>query len=61
MAGADFGVRLLGVVPDVAVRLRIEDVEMLGPDGAVVEWETRIAAAARASLERLARARGNGR
>lgn len=55
------GLQEEGVVPDVSVRLRIEDVEMLGPDGAVVEWETRIAAAARAALDRLARARGSGR
>jgi hypothetical protein len=55
------GLQEAGVVPDVAVRLRIEDVEMLGADGAVVEWETRIAAAARAALDRLARARGSGR
>jgi hypothetical protein len=41
--------------------VRSEDVEMLGADGAVVEWETRIAAAARAALDRLARARGSGR
>lgn len=55
------GLQEQGVVPDVAVRLRLEDVDLLGPDGAVVEWETRVGAAARAALERLARTRGSGR
>ncbi|MBX3465046.1 MAG: hypothetical protein KF830_17900 [Planctomycetes bacterium] len=44
------GLQTEGVVPDVAVRLTLADVEALGPDAAVRDWEERLAAAAEAAL-----------
>jgi C-terminal processing protease CtpA/Prc len=41
-----------GVVPDVSVRLTLDDVERLGPDEAARDWEQRLFDAARARLQR---------
>ncbi len=40
-----------GVVPDVPVRLTLDDVERLGPDAAVEDWRSRLLAAAQRALE----------
>jgi carboxyl-terminal processing protease len=42
------GLQREGVVPDVSVRLSIEDVERVGVDAAPAAWERRLLAAARA-------------
>lgn len=42
-----------GIVPDVAVSLTLADVERLGPDAAVRDWEDRLTAAADDALRRL--------
>lgn len=46
------GLQREGVVPDVAVRLTLEDLERLGVDEAVADWERRLLTAARAALAR---------
>lgn len=51
------GLQREGVVPDVAVPLTLADVERLGPDLAVRDWEDRLTAAAGAALARLTRSR----
>lgn len=44
------GLQTDGVVPDVAVRLSLEDLERLGADAAPSDWETRLLDAARRVL-----------
>ncbi|MBL9079630.1 MAG: hypothetical protein JNL08_19155 [Planctomycetes bacterium] len=44
------GLQAEGVVPDIAVRLRLDDLERLGPDAAARDWDERLAAAAQAAL-----------
>jgi C-terminal processing protease CtpA/Prc len=39
------GLQAGGVVPDVSVRLSLDDLERLGPDDAVADWERRLRAA----------------
>lgn len=46
------GLQVDGVVPDVAVRMTLDDVERLGPEAAVADWEQRLMDAARAAIER---------
>ncbi|MFY9344381.1 MAG: hypothetical protein WAT39_17950, partial [Planctomycetota bacterium] len=40
-----------GVVPDVAVRLGLDDLERLGADDAPADWESRLLEAARRALQ----------
>ena len=55
------GLQEQGVVPDVAVRFGLQDLERLGPDAAAADWETRLIVAARAALRRARTDAGNGR
>ncbi|MBL8755571.1 MAG: hypothetical protein JNK15_19900 [Planctomycetes bacterium] len=44
------GLQSGGVVPDVSVRLSLDDLERLGPEGSVADWERRLRAAAASAI-----------
>jgi carboxyl-terminal processing protease len=46
------GLQQAGVVPDISIRLTLDDLERLGPEAAAADWEERLLAAAREAIER---------